>query len=250
MSASNTGMHDHDLDLIAALAEGSLDDADLARTLVDTCDECRAEYESQLAALAYIASAPRVEMSQIERAALHRDLWAELRSEPSRPAVPWWYRWSYAAAGLFVVIGLVAVLSGQLRFPGGDMAEDAQTFSEIGSGLDSADDGGGEMPLSGAESDTSEEATTTMAASAETLSYPFADLADEARVKRQSTDPTASGRTEEIEDCLETLDLADLELVDILDLEQRYLVLMTANDESATVTFVSFDSCEIAHVEG
>ncbi|HSK07280.1 MAG TPA: hypothetical protein VK990_07145, partial [Acidimicrobiia bacterium] len=68
-------MHEHDLDLIAALADGSLPDEAEARALVEVCDVCRSEYGTQLEVLAWVASTPRVEMTELERAALHRDLW-------------------------------------------------------------------------------------------------------------------------------------------------------------------------------
>ncbi len=132
-------MHDHDLDLIAALAEGSLHDETAARALVENCPECREEYAGQRAAIEFLASAPEVSMTELERAGLHRDLWTELRSAPATTKqVPWWYRWSYVAAGLFVVVGLAGVLSGQLGQ--GDQGAALETFSEIGSALDTAED--------------------------------------------------------------------------------------------------------------
>lgn len=248
-------MHDHDPDLIAALADGSLDQADeaLARTRIDACADCRAEYQGQRAVLEWLRAAPGAEMTDLEKAALHRDLWAGLREAPDRsPANPWWYRWSYVAAGLFVVIGLVAVIGNQVRFggdTGGDMLEVAEPAA------DSASGGGEPVPLYGAqESDgQAESATTTMAAAEEALPYPFPDLAAEARAMRQSAsgvDRSAS-LPEGAADCLSDLGLTDEEVVDVLELDQPYLVVMPADPaRPETVTFIAFEECRIAFVDG
>ncbi len=249
-------MHRHDLDLIAAFAEGSLDDATEARALVESCEECRDEYQAQLAALEYLASVPRVAMSDLERAALHRDLWTELRSPPGKKvATPWWYRWSYVAAGLFVVLGLAGVLSGLLRGGGADTAsvDVAETFAGDASSQGDDSAGGQANPLYGAESDGgSEGVSTTIAGAEEALPYPFADLADEARARKASGDlPTESSLPDDLAECLTRLGLDDQLLVDDLDLDQRYLVFMEEQGSGAqTVTFVAVDGCEVVYVDG
>jgi hypothetical protein len=246
-------MHEHDLDLIAALADGSLREETVARALVDSCAECRAEYESQVAILEVLAAAFTVEMTELEKAALHRDLWTELRRAPSGAAsTPWWYRWSYVAAGLFVLIGLVSVLSGQVRLGGGESAE---TFSEVDSGLSGVLGDGAEAPLQ--RDDTvdavTESAKTTTTAAGETLDFPFADLADEARATQQSADQaygTMSVR-QEVEECLEASGLTEHVVVDELTLDQQYLVVMPADATAEpTVTFIALDECEIVYVDG
>jgi hypothetical protein len=242
-------MHEHDLDLIAALADGSLADDTEALALIESCPECRAEYEGQLTIVRLLASTPAAEMTDLERAGLHRDLWTELRATPTRSSSsPWWYRWGYAAAGLFVLVGLVAVLNGGLWLGAGDTAETAESFSDM-----ATDEGGGEVPLAGVPEDGSaERATTTAAAAAESLPYPFADLAEEARAKRHSADfSSLSGGDEDSQDCLERLGVEGQQVVDRLDLDQVYLVLMPADDEgSGTVTFVALRECRIAYVDG
>ena len=105
-------MHDHPLDLIAALADGSLSDEAEARALVESCPECREEYRTQTEVIGWLAATPAAEMTDLEKAALHRDLWTELRNQPGKsPATPWWQRLAYVAAGLFVTVGLVSVLN-------------------------------------------------------------------------------------------------------------------------------------------
>jgi hypothetical protein len=246
-------MHEHDLDLIASFAEGSLADDHEARALVERCEECRQEYQAQLSVLEWLGATPQVEMTDLEKAALHRDLWTELGNAPAaRRTGAWWYRWSYVAAGLFVIIGLVSVISGQLTLGGGDTGGVAETSTDS-----AADNAGGEdalVPLYGAqESDGGSERATTTIAAAEALPYPFADLADEARAKRRVGDPAelAQPLPDGAERCLLTLDLGDQVVVEVLDLDRTYLVVMPGEDPgAATVTFVALETCEIVHVDG
>jgi hypothetical protein len=249
-------MHDHDLDLIAALADGSLDDETTARARIDTCPECRDEYLRQRASIEFLASAPRVAMTDFERAGLHRDLWTELRSDPpASKRSPWWYRWSYVAAGLFVVVGLAGVLNGQ--FGQGDQGAVVETFSEIGSGLDATVEDSPTQLYGQPESDGEDSAggsgapTTTAAAGDSTvLPYPFAELAATTRDK-QAAGELAFQRSSlpvEIEECLVKLDLDQLEVVEDLDLDRRLLALMAEGEP--TVTFVTVDDCTVVAVEG
>jgi hypothetical protein len=251
-------MHEHDLDLIAALADGSLADETDARAMIESCEECLVEYQDQVEVLALLVATPTARMNDLERAALHRDLWAELRKSPTKTgSTPWWVRWSYVAAGLFVTVGLVSVLVGQGLVGGGQDAAVMETFSEIGSGLDGS--GGGQVPLSGfdAEEDAEEDAAsaTTTAAAAEALPYPFAELADEARAKvavdrsSQTQDQPDEGAA--AEECLERLSLAEQVVVEELELDRRYLVVMPEEGtDDLTVTFIAAEDCEIVFVDG
>ncbi len=126
-------MRDHDLELIAALVEGRLDDEAEARALIASSAEHAEEYEAQKLAYEALNGLGTVSMSDTERAALHRDVWTSLRATTAdKPANPWWYRWTAVAAGLLVVGGSVAILNQNM---GGDDA--VQTFAEIGGTLDS-----------------------------------------------------------------------------------------------------------------
>jgi hypothetical protein len=246
-------MHKHDLDLIASFADGTIEDETEARDLVASCDECRAEYHSQLEVLEILAAAPPVVMSELEKAALHRDLWTELRSEPSTSAVraPW-YRWAYVAAGLFVAVGLAGALS-RLPFGAGDAASDT-TFVEISSALDGDAGQGGDIPLFDAPDSASggEESVETTAAGSESLLLPFPELAEEARALRQSDNRSGQLMTDpdEIDRCLEKSGLADHVVVEELELDQRYLVVMTREGTDQTVTFIALEGCEIVHRDG
>jgi hypothetical protein len=129
-------MRDHDLELIAALVEGRLEDETQARDLIASSDEAREEYEAQKLAYESLRSIGAAHLTENERAALHRDVWTELRGgAPVKAKTPWYYRWAPVAAGLFVVVGVAAVLSG-----GGQEA--ATTFRDIASELGGDGDGG------------------------------------------------------------------------------------------------------------
>ena len=159
-------MHDHPLDLIAALADGSLSDEAEARALVESCPECREEYRTQTEVIGWLAATPTAEMTDLEKAALHRDLWTELRSQPGKsPSTPWWQRLAYVAAGLFVTVGLVSVLNNGALNGGADSGE-----TTVAEALDAPTE---EAPFVAQGSDDGESAPemtteTTAAASATT----------------------------------------------------------------------------------
>lgn len=242
-------MHDHDLDLIAALAEGSLGDEAEARSLVESCEVCRAEYEAHTEVLARITAAPRPEMTDLEKAALHRDLWTELRREPQTAgSVPWWQRLTYAAAALFVVVGLVAVLD-----RGGGDGEDAQLLAidtTVADQLEEApfvaeDRGAGADEGAAPESGS---ATSTTAAAEEAAPLRFAEMAERAR---EQSDPGLGTMSldPELEGCLEELGLDDQEVAEDVDLDQRYVAVMPGDGTDQTVTIVSVDNCEIVYTD-
>lgn len=242
-------MHEHDLDLIAALADGSLADEAEARALVDACDVCRAEYRSQADVLAWIASAPRAEMTEPEKAALHRDLWTELRRDPARTAsVPWWQRWSYVAAGLFVVVGLAGVLNGVIG-----SGESGGSTAESPVDLDLADRGDEAAPFLAEDNGSDgagESAATTTAAAEQAVTVPFPELADQVRASRE-TDPGTGTTSPDatVTECLERVGLDDHIVVAELELDRVYLAVMARDEAEGTVTFVAPDECEIAFVD-
>jgi hypothetical protein len=242
-------MHEHDLDLIAALADRSLADETEARALVDACEVCRSEYRSQVEVLAWVASAPRVEMTELEKAALHRDLWTELRRDPARAAsIPWWQRWSYVAAGLFVVVGLAGVLSGVVGSGDSGGATHESRFD-----FDSAEGGDEAAPFLAEDgaSDGGAESATTTAAAEQAASVPFPELADEVRASRES-DPGMGTMSPDatVDQCLDRIGLDDHIVVAELELDQVYLAVMAA-DQGAdrSVTFITPAECEIVFVD-
>ena len=139
-------MRDHELELIAALVEGRLEDEAEARALIASSPEHAEEYAAQTLAYQTLQEVGIASMSDTERAALHRDVWTALRSRPAaRAKNPWWYRWTPVAAGLLVIAGSVAVLSQNL---GGEDA--AETFAESSAALDSGGGADSDMTTAGA----------------------------------------------------------------------------------------------------
>lgn len=248
-------MHRHDFDLIAALAEGSLDDETEARALLESCEECQAEYRSQLEVLTILSSTPPAEMTELEKAALHRDLWTELRNPSTEaPTGRAWHRWSYVAAGLFVTVGLVGVLSGQLGLGGGDSGSGEITETSSDPARYSADDGSAAPLLDAAPAeggDAESAATTTMAAE-EADPLPYAEFAEQARMARESSQPSTQtlSSKDDIDRCLDEAGLTDVRVVEELVLDQRYLLVMPRDETSQPiVTFIAMDSCEIVYVD-
>jgi anti-sigma factor RsiW len=251
-------MHNHDLDLIASLADGSLDDQTEARALVATCPQCRQEYESQTSILEALSGIEPALMTDLEKAALHRDLWTELRGEHAgRAATPWWYRWSYAAAALFVMVGLVAVLN-----QNGLGDEVSETFSEVSSGLDGGGSAESVTPLYSPQMDESgSETSTTIAAATdsgagttvptvESAATDFKTVADEARLGQLP--PTDRALLTERAACLGAAGLEDYEFKGAVEEERTYLIAVPAGvdlDSETPITFVDADTCEVVHVE-
>lgn len=169
-------MRDHELELIAALAEGRLEDETEARALIASSAEHRAEYEAQRDALAVLDTVTPATLSELEKASLHREVWSELRSPNASPAPhPWYYRWAPVAAGMFVVVGLVAVLN-QSGGPDGEtpVAADRDAGTNTTAAVDSSEggqdaadgEGGAQAPTEGGQS---EETVTTQVAASETI---------------------------------------------------------------------------------
>lgn len=238
-------MHRHDLDLIAAYADGTLQDEDKARALVESCAVCRSEFESHQAVLAILEEVPQARMTEHEKAALHRDLWTELRADaaPKERSTPWWYRWSYAAAGLLIVVGVVGVISQT----GGDVDE---TFMGASSGL--TDDGAvGEAATDDAADMATDEIEEAAPQAAEELD--FATWAAKARSAAESPDSIRSADGEELTECLSRAGLDDHRIVERLEEDSRYALVVAADVElgpETQITFVDLEKCEVVHIDG
>lgn len=181
-------MRDQDLELIAALVEGRLDDDSEARALIASSSEAREEYEAQKRAYDTLSALGTAHLTEAERATLHRDLWTELRGgvTPKRAKAPWYLRWSPVAAGLFVVVGIVAVLSGGgddaglITLTGGEAADGGAATTST-----AAADAGGDAELfedeeaATATTEAMSEGTTALAPAAETADFS----ADAAKVR-------------------------------------------------------------------
>ncbi len=153
-------MHEHDIDLIAAIAEQRLTGEELIRAgaEVSACPECTKRLAEQRAARAFLGTAPDVGLTSIERARLHR----AMRPRPSR-----WYRLVpslAAAAAIVVAVGLATRNTTMESLP---------TAKDIGAPLQT------EQSQRNAF-EPSAESTITAAASSTTLAFAAGSVAEDA----------------------------------------------------------------------
>lgn len=283
-------MRDQDLELIAALVEGRLDDETEARALIASSPEHRAEFEAQKLAYEALRGAGTESLTEPERTALHRDIWTELRSggapEPQR--TPWYYRWTPVAAGLLLVVGLVAVLS--QTWGGNDAGESANLAADmavtttaaessdggadtIEQGRDDGDTGAleeeqtesptddaadGEASGGAGTDETSGETETTSSETAIEVYEGEADLLRQGVFgsRLQSYDDTDS----DIETCVEDSGLGNHQILATLSAplegaeaeDGRRLVVVYPEDaqiESAPLSFIALDTCEVVYTD-
>jgi len=259
-------MREHELELIAGLAEGSLEDESEARTLIDSSAEHRREYEAQLLAIESLGSVGVPRMSDSERSRLHRDVWAGLRSEtaPNAPGVPWYYRWAPIAAGLLVVVGVVTVLAQMggeeaatrdlteaAGAPSTTAADTAEAPAGGESGEPTADDGGVATPLDA-------RSTLLYAGEAERLR----ESGGESTAFAAEQDDSVAN---ELSECLADAGLTGYRAVGTIDdpaseavattIAETLLPIITAIPEgeelpAATIAFVDRRTCELVYLDG
>ncbi len=249
-------MRDHELELIYGLASGELEDPSEALLLVNSSDEMRRKYEAQLQALQELRSVKPALMTDSERAALHRDLWSELRSQPERKANPWYYRWIPVGAAAALLLGVGSVL---ISTSGGE--DTAETFTEIASSLD-----GGAMGESATVNADHAVETTSAAAGESSDDFARDSLPDEATLKsaiaqyRLAADEEGAGTPqstrEDLESCLHTLGLDGYVVIDALEDtdESVRAQLFTAapadaNRAISPISVIVLDVCEILLVD-
>lgn len=186
-------MQDHELELIAALVEGRLDDDTEARRLVASSPAHAEEYELQRLAYQALNDLEPATLSDTERSALHRDVWTSLHSRPEAGrtgANPWWYRWTAVAAALLVVGGSAAVLSQNMG--AGDSGSD-EVFSEMAAPLDEETAGttiaAAEAPDAGADS---------AGGSADTSVTTFAVTEDDGSTRSSALEQLFSAKASEV----------------------------------------------------
>lgn len=175
--------HDHDPDLIMALAEGRLEarSADRVRRDLDACAECAEDLALQEAALAAFAAAPPVTLTELEAARLKRDLDTALghRRDVVAPASPRRrFNWVpvFSVAAVLIAVVLVAPSLNLLGGGSDDSGADVVAF-DAPEETDAQAESAAEAPPSadlelrsvdGADTDdfVSDEAATTTAAAA------------------------------------------------------------------------------------
>lgn len=124
-------MHNHDLDLIAAFAEG--DDPDgIAAGLIEQCQICAAEYRNQQAVTAALRSIPRIRLDDRERDKLRAGVSVALGATVT-PLNRRWVRVGSVAAAILVVGSVGSLLGG-----GGDTTATTE-FTTIAAALGGAE---------------------------------------------------------------------------------------------------------------
>ena len=259
-------MRKKEVELIAALAEDKLEDETAVRALIASSTKRQAEYDAQKTAYEALSSIPSAQLTEHESAALHRDIWTEFQVQPEAEATkaPWFYRWSYVAAGLFVVVGLVIVVDQtnsnfaptSLLSSGDDSASEAPVVTS------SADESEG-LSAERALTDTTQSATEAVGDQESDGVAEYADpdvaglteLAEQTRSGRlQSFDLAATNfdaaMVDDMTQCIESAGLADHEVVGDVEVENHYIVAVPAGAElgpDTPVSFVDINACQVAY---
>lgn len=132
-------MHEHDQELIMALAEGTLGDAATAaaQTEIAMCADCSADLELQIAALAVLDDVPDVYLSAAESARLHSSLKQELSLETAKsPSPRRSFAWSRLLPAAGVAAALLVVIVSLPSLLGGGDSDDASTETIAAPSLD------------------------------------------------------------------------------------------------------------------
>lgn len=182
-------MHEHDQEIIMALAEGSLDPDSVSRATAEIagCADCSRELEFQRIALDALGNAPAVYLTAAESAALHDRLHHDLRVIPPSPRPVQssfaWGRWAGLALGTAAVFVVAFLVLPNLFVGGSDDSAETVAFDEFS-----------EEMADGAGNRT---ATTAAAAvpSAEAPQVAADDLGGAAEMATSETTTTAAAET-------------------------------------------------------
>ncbi len=267
-------MRKNEVELIAALAEGRLEDETAARALINSSPKYREEYEAQKAAYEALSSVPPAELTEHETAALHRDIWTELQARPLPTTVktPWYYRWSYAAAGLFLVVGLVIVVD-QTNPDFAPTAflssEDSATeaFAEDASGQDTPDTTSADSAApaitesAAADEEVDGDAGDADAGVAQFAAPDFAGLSELAKQTRLGDLESFNLASADLDQamvadmtrCIESAGLIDHEVVGDFERENHYIVAVPTGVElgpDTPISFVDANTCELILTDG
>lgn len=249
-------MRRREQELIAALAEGRLENEAEARGLVASSPRLQDEYQAQKAAIQTLRELGSASLTEIERASLRRDLWTELRAEESK-ASPQSRRltgWPAYATALALVVGSLAVLGPQLSQT--DMAS-APTFEETAAGLG---DDGAQADEADAASQLPSGSDVTQEAALEGLLVPddllaYRALADAIRLGDTDAYSNVSSAMYSARDARGCLSFAGLETHHFLgqfELRQGTATVAASPVENPTdetpITFIDPETCEITFV--
>ena len=128
-------MHEHNEEIIMAIAEGALDDvaATAAHAEIAGCAECTRDLELQRLALSALEEAPSVYLTAAESSRLHQGLKRELTGiklspAPRKPRVAWG-KWLPALAGTAAVFLVVFMILPGVMGGGDSDSSDVTTAS-------------------------------------------------------------------------------------------------------------------------
>ncbi len=248
-------MHRHNFELIAEYAQGSLDDEARARSLVESCARCRTIYDEQLFARNALGPATTAFLTEHEKAALHRDLWTELRSPTAATEKRTWWRssWAFGAATVLVIgIGLAGVLNNQ--------DATTETFSEVGADLDGGASDGLETedslaPSAETPSTPSAETTSTSAVAAVADVATYEGVTEEVRSAEGTTDSYSKAAVPEEgstqQECLQNAGLDNFLILEAFETVTSLIVAIPQDQMLSTtpIVFVDPDTCTIVHRE-
>ncbi len=248
-------MRRHELELITALAEGTLDDETEARALIESSEPLRAEYESQRSAIQALRGLPTPKLTEGERASLRRDVWADLRSRPStsRSSSAWYLRWAGAAAALVVVAGTVAVLNQQAST---DLAASTDPAAEAAPPSGQDDGEAAYERVEDAALATSDGLAGTEVPSAGASPVDTSELADvAARLREQETvyayraSDEGVANEEEHLGCLESLGLEDHQALGEFQAQDGRLYIVAVPEQplrpETPISFIDATACEM-----
>jgi hypothetical protein len=261
-------MRSHELELISALVEGTLEDETEARALIASSSELKEEYEAQKAARAALLSISPASLTEAEKATLHREVWTELRSQPPAAVrTPWYYRWVFSGAAVLLVgIGLFAVLNQGVADEAGvavfeDSAEDLTEGGTDSASPMAGDDGAGIEAVETTEATSADEAMADDSAA----TY-FSNAAAMTRSGRsfdpQGSDAEQSSFAEEHAQCLTEAELDGYVAIGIIDTADAkaagldtvspFLVAIPDSavlEENTPVAFVETNTCRLVHLD-
>ncbi len=190
--------HEHNRDLIMALAAGGLDAAAArdAEAVIATCTNCRHELDLQRTALAAVAAVPPAAMTELEAARFRRDLDTALgheRTVIATPAPARRFNWApvFSVAAILLALVLIAPALQLVGGGGDDSGADLVSLQDLEDDA-ASDDAAGAQPEAAPQEELSRDSFTAAEAPASTA----AAAADEA------DGDTAGGTAETLDDQL------------------------------------------------
>lgn len=229
--------HSFDLELIMAIAEGTIppDEAATAERALD--EQGRTELASQRKAIAALSEAPAPALSDAERLAMRAAVRSAINLDAAPAKVrapaqtnPWYFRFLPVAAGLAVAIAVVGIgitTIGGIGFGAAD--ETSESFENVGAELAEGDSRDGAARLAGVD-ETAEDSIES--GGADSAAAPATEAADQ-NYAATTAAATEGAQVFEFSVALDPIDSRDLEQIRAVvrdALSDPELVFAMAND--------------------